>query len=154
LSGKRIERAEIGAPGEFETMTHEELERCADRAYGATWPYGNSDMTDNLRKWMVFRGGVDSVRRKATIPAIASTSARADRTPGSVEGRKSSRPLRMPSRTSSTSWEVSSPFADREPVCCGHVGCHKVNASLFQAEQEVCITRQAIDLGDDELRPV
>jgi phage terminase small subunit len=27
LSGKRIERAEIGAPGEFETMTDDELER-------------------------------------------------------------------------------------------------------------------------------
>jgi hypothetical protein len=27
LSGKRIERREIGAPGEFETMTDEELER-------------------------------------------------------------------------------------------------------------------------------
>jgi hypothetical protein len=26
LSGKRIERREIGAPGEFETMTDEELE--------------------------------------------------------------------------------------------------------------------------------
>jgi phage terminase small subunit len=27
LSGKRIERAEIGTPGEFETMTDDELER-------------------------------------------------------------------------------------------------------------------------------
>jgi hypothetical protein len=27
LSGKWIERAEIGAPGEFETMTDDELER-------------------------------------------------------------------------------------------------------------------------------
>jgi phage terminase small subunit len=27
LSGQRIERREIGAPGEFETMTDEELER-------------------------------------------------------------------------------------------------------------------------------
>jgi hypothetical protein len=27
LSGKWIERAEVGAPGEFETMTDEELER-------------------------------------------------------------------------------------------------------------------------------
>jgi hypothetical protein len=27
LSGKRIERSEVGAPGEFETMTDEELER-------------------------------------------------------------------------------------------------------------------------------
>jgi hypothetical protein len=27
LSGKWIERAEIGAPGEYETMTDEELER-------------------------------------------------------------------------------------------------------------------------------
>jgi hypothetical protein len=27
FSGKRIERAEIGAPGEFETMTDDELER-------------------------------------------------------------------------------------------------------------------------------
>jgi hypothetical protein len=27
LSGKRIERREVGAPGEFETMTDEELKR-------------------------------------------------------------------------------------------------------------------------------
>jgi hypothetical protein len=40
LSGKWIERAEVGAPGEFETMTDDETRA---RAYGAPcapWPYG------------------------------------------------------------------------------------------------------------------
>jgi hypothetical protein len=33
LIGKRIERQELGRPGEFETMTDDELERAFDRAF-------------------------------------------------------------------------------------------------------------------------
>jgi hypothetical protein len=38
LSGKRIERAEIGTPNEFENMTDEELERALIERVQKLWP--------------------------------------------------------------------------------------------------------------------
>jgi hypothetical protein len=47
LSGKWIERAEVGAPGEYETMTDDELERqimerVARFERGGTWTGGGT----------------------------------------------------------------------------------------------------------------
>jgi hypothetical protein len=40
LSGKWIERAEIGGPGEYEALTDDELERSDYGAPCAPWSYG------------------------------------------------------------------------------------------------------------------
>ena len=44
--------------------------------------------------------------------------------------------------------------AHRQPVRVRHVGRNKVDAGFFQAEQEVGVARQSIELCDDKPRPV
>ena len=43
---------------------------------------------------------------------------------------------------------------DREPVRLWHVGRDEVDARLLQAEEEVSVARQPVELGDEQFRSV